>query len=219
MKNNSRSADFQSAVPRTCSPQADGISVRNRGYLPHFEMPDGRYFVTFRLADSLPQEVYRKLQNERQQALNAAQNSGARATIVELNRVAEAYSLRLDAYLDEGKGSSALRNAEAAQIVADALHFFDCDRYRLHAWCVMPNHVHAVLQPLGDHGLSKIMQSLKRFTAREINRISGKTGGFWQPEYYDHLIRDENDLWTKIRYVLENPARAGLRDWPWSGAE
>lgn len=103
--------------------------------------------------------------------------------------------------------------------MADALHYFDLDRYELHAWCVMPNHVHVVFRPLGGRGLSKILQSWKGFTARGINRVLGRTGVLWQPEYHDHLIRDERDFCAKMRYVLDNPARAGLHEWPWVGAE
>jgi hypothetical protein len=88
-------------------------------------------------------------------------------------------------------------------------------RYRLHAWCIMPNHVHVVVEPFAGHELPEILHSWKSFTAKTANRLLGRTGGFWQDEYYDHLIRDTEEYFHAIGYVLENPARAGLRDWPW----
>lgn len=79
----------------------------------------------------------------------------------------------------------------------------------------MPNHVHTIVQPLPDYELPDLLHSWKSFTAKAANRLLGKTGEFWQTEYYDHLIRDEEDYAHGVRYVLENPLRAGLEEWPW----
>jgi REP element-mobilizing transposase RayT len=84
---------------------------------------------------------------------------------------------------------------------------------------VMPNHVHVVFQPLAEHKLSAILHAWKSYSAKEANRILRRSGDFWQREYYDHLIRDERDLQRCIRYVLDNPKKASLKDWPWVGAE
>jgi hypothetical protein len=137
-------------------------------------MPDGIYFVTFRLADSLPQRVLLRMQEDRQRALEALVRSGGRSTPPELARIADAFSERVESYLDLGKGSSLLRDAKAARIVADALHYFDLDRYKLHAWCVMPNHVHVIFRPLEGRGLSKIPS---RGKASRPGRSTGLTGG------------------------------------------
>lgn len=82
----------------------------------------------------------------------------------------------------------------------------------------MPNHVHAVLQTLPGQELSKILHSWKSFTAKMARTLLGGKGEFWQKESYDHLVRDAQDLEHCIRYVLNNPAAAGLRDWPWVGS-
>ncbi len=79
----------------------------------------------------------------------------------------------------------------------------------------MPNHVHVVFQPLAGHGLADILHSWKSFTAKKANRLLGRLGEFWQREYYDHLIRDGEEFQRIVRYVGENPRRAGLRNWPW----
>jgi REP element-mobilizing transposase RayT len=172
--------------------------LRSRGYLPHLESERGIYFVTFRLADSLPQTVLDDLQ------------------LKELAKPPEErnYSKEVEEYLDRGAGSCCLSIASAATIVASALRKFDGNRYRLLAWCVMPNHVHVIFQPFAGHALARILHSWKSFTAKEIKRESNRGGAVWQKEYYDHLLRDGDQLTRAVRYIAENPARAGLSDWP-----
>lgn len=87
----------------------------------------------------------------------------------------------------------------------------------------MPNHVHVVLWPMPNDTLSKVLQSWKRFTAREANKLLGRVGRtFWQPESYDHWIRDDAEHARCCRYTVHNPVKAGLcaapEDWPWSSA-
>jgi len=106
-----------------------------------------------------------------------------------------------------------------AQTVLDALKHFDGQRYDLLAWCIMPNHVHVVVCPLGTHNLPEILHSWKSFTAKRANKLLQRQGQFWQEEYYDHLIRDEEDFNRSIQYVLDNPSKAGLADWRWCGAK
>ncbi|HEY1422257.1 MAG TPA: transposase [Candidatus Acidoferrum sp.] len=106
---------------------------------------------------------------------------------------------------------------QVARIVADAIRHFDGKNYRLLAWCVMPNHVHVVFTPLADHKLAAILHSWKSFSAKQANLLLGRTGHFWQREYFDHLVRSEASLNKIIHYVQHNPEKAGLKDWPWVG--
>jgi REP element-mobilizing transposase RayT len=168
--------------------------LRNRGYLPHLESERGIYFVTFRLADSLPQAVLDDLQL---QYLSKPEKE-------------RHLSKEIEEYLDRGAGSCCLSTPSAATIVASALRKFDGSRYQLLAWCVMPNHVHAVFQPLAGHALAQVLHSWKSFTGKEIKRQLNREGSVWQKEYYDHLIRGGNQLTRAIRYTAENPVRAGL---------
>jgi REP element-mobilizing transposase RayT len=106
-------------------------------------------------------------------------------------------------------------------IVANALRHHAGERFILHSWVVMPNHVHVVFRPLPGWTLSIILKGWKGFSAREINRILGLTGRrLWQKESYDHVIRDENDLRRCCEYTVMNPANARLckrpEDWRWS---
>ena len=125
------------------------------------------------------------------------------------------FSERIEAYLDSGCGACHLAKPEIADMVAGALQFFNDERYRQFAWTVMPNHVHTVFRSLPNWLLENILHSWKSFTSKEANKILGRSGNFWEPEYFDHLIRNEEEFHRCIEYVVSNPARAGLKDWKW----
>jgi len=135
---------------------------------------------------------------------------------------------RWDAALDAAcRGPRWLAEAPIAQLVVDSLHYRDGKVYTLHAFCVMSNHVHLVCTPLLKpegtyYALPAILHSLKRYTAREANRLLGRQGVFWQAESYDHVVRNERAFHRIIAYVLSNPVKAGLvsswDEWPWSYA-
>lgn len=175
-------------------------SWRSRGYLPHCDEDGLVQHVVFRLADSLPAAVLEKM---------------------ELLDGVERFT-QCDKHLDAGGGSAALRAPAAAQAVNDALLWFDGQRYALLAWCVMPNHVHVVIEPLGAHTLSQIVKSWKAFSAARINAMLGQSGRFWAPEYFDRYMRSEAHFLTTVHYVENNPVAAGLcaaaSDWPYSSA-
>ena len=215
--------------PEAANPLRSGIHTR--GYLPHVKREGASYFVTFRLADSLPKEVLLKYQAQRagqlhrfQAQTDAAKKSGAKLTNAEsLDEIERDYFRKLESYLDKSAGECWLQRPDIAGLVADALRFFADERYRLDAWVVMSNHVHAVLWPMPNHSLSGIVQSWKRFTAREANKWLNRTGEtFWQPEPFDHWIRNEAEHTRCCRYVVNNPVKAGLcaapEDWQWSSA-
>jgi REP element-mobilizing transposase RayT len=215
--------------PEAANPLRAGIHTR--GYLPHVKREGASYFVTFRLADSLPKEVLLKHQAERAERLqrfhaqhDAAKKSGGKLPNTELlDEIERDYFRKLESYLDKGAGECWMKRPEIAGLVADALQFFANERYRLDAWVVMSNHVHVVLWPMPNHTLSGIVQSCKRFTAREANKLLNRTGEtFWQPEPFDHWIRNEVEHARCCRYVVNNPVKARLcvapEDWQWSSA-
>lgn len=147
----------------------------------------------------------------------------------EEERLAHLYSEKVERYLDAGFGSCHLRDERIAKAVANALLHFEGQRYNLAAWCVMPNHVHVVIQPFAGivntgetpvpHSeLPDILHSWKSFTAKEANKLLDRSGDFWQAEYYDHLIRNEADFRHAVRYVLDNPTKARLKNWKWVGS-
>jgi len=191
------------------------IEIRHGAYLPHWTREDAIYAVTFRLADSLPKEVLKSWEFERPDIVKTAQQMNRPLSLAEETRLDKLFSEKVEAYLDAGTGACWMRRDDVAGLVARALLHFEGVRHRLAAWCVLPNHVHAVVQPLPGYDLPGVLQSWKSFSAKEANRLIGRTGVFWQPESYDHLIRDEDDFKRQVEYVLMNPVRAGLKNWKW----
>ncbi|MFB3921582.1 MAG: type ISP restriction/modification enzyme [Terriglobia bacterium] len=194
------------------------LKIRHGAYLPHWTREGGTYAVCFRLNDSLPGHVIEAWEFERKDIVKTAQQMSRPLSNQEQERLDQLFSEKVEKYLDEGSGACWLRRHEVAEAVATALKHFDGERYRLIAWCVMPNHVHCVVQPLAAFQLSGILHSWKSFSSKEANRLLGRSGQFWQAEYYDHLIRDEQDFLRQIEYVLTNPSRAGLKEWEWVGS-
>ena len=198
-------------------PLFENISIRSRGRLPHWEAEKATCFVTFRLADSLPSNILDDYRFEREDIIKTAEALGRELSISELARLDELYSEKVETYLDAGCGACHLTDPPVAQAVKGALLHFDGIRYHLLAWCIMPNHVHAVLRSLGEHRLADIMHSWKSFTAKKANRLLRRTRALWQREYYDHLVRDEIDFYRILEYVVDNPRKSGLQNWPWFG--
>ena len=176
----------------------------DRGYLPHYDKAGLVQAVTFRLADSLPKA-------------KRAEWEGMLQITDDAERIGQ-----MEAYLDQGAGSCVLRQPECAEIVQNALLHFDGERYRLLAWCVMPNHVHVLFAAVEGHPLGRIVHSWKTFTAREINEHLQRTGPLWQEDYFDTFMRDDEHQWEAKDYFEGNPVKAGLvtrkEDWRWSSA-
>jgi putative transposase len=184
-----------------------------RGYLPHLDAPHTLQFITFRLADSLPQEKLKQLDVSLGELGDTARDVARRK--------------KIEAWLDAGMGCCALAHPEVARYVQNAfLHFHD-ERYRLHAWCIMPNHVHALIEPLIS--LARIVQGWKSFTARWILQRNDElalgipaTNQLWMRDYWDRYIRDSAHYENAVQYIHENPVKAGLcqgsEDWLWSSA-
>ena len=187
------------------------MHIRTRGYLPHIFQPNSIYFVTFRLADSLPAAVLLKCKEKAQ----------SRAFDHSDKRVNYRYQRAVQDYLDTSNGDCWLRKPEIASMVNNAIRYFNNQRYELLVWTIMPNHVHVLFKLLGDISVSSILHSWKSFTSKEANKILNRTGEFWQREYFDILARSERQLEFFLRYVLNNPVKAGLCEqifqWPWTG--
>jgi putative transposase len=176
----------------------------DRGYLPHYDKPGLVQAVTFRLANSLPKTK----QAEWEHLLHITDDA---------ERIRQ-----IECYLDLGAGSCVLQQTECAEIVQNALLQFDKERYRLIAWCVMPNHVHVLFQTFAGHPLGKVIHSWKTFATREINQVLQREGPLWQEDYFDTFMRDDEHQWIEKAYIEDNPVKAGLVqraiDWPWSSA-
>lgn len=194
--------------PKFFDPHRPLENVRNR--LPHWSQQAATYFVTFRTTDSIPREKLRALVEARRR-FEEAQGPRPWSAGIELDYQRRFFGT-VERWLDAGSGECLLRDPANAGIFEEALHFFDEQRYRLHAWVVMPNHVHVLFETLGDHTPSKILQSWKGYTARQINARTGRTGALWQRSYFDRMIRDWPHFGRCVRYILRNPRKAGLGD-------
>ncbi|MCH8815659.1 MAG: transposase [Chloroflexi bacterium] len=168
----------------------------SRGYLPHIDDGQATQFVAFRLADSMPSSVMNTWRAEL-------------AKLPDTERKREMY-VRIEAYLDAGHGSCVLGRSAAASAVQDTLLMYAQDRYFLHEWVVMLNHVHALLTPRKYQSLAMIMQSIKGHSARQVHAAIGGEGRLWQPDYFDRMIRDEEHFEKVGKYITWNPVKAGL---------
>jgi REP element-mobilizing transposase RayT len=169
------------------------INWRSRGYLPHFDAQGMQQHIVFGLADSLPCDHAM----DQRDALTA-----------------------YDAMLDRNIGRCALRDPVCASSVQQALLHGDGRDYRLLAWCVMPNHVHVVIEQDGE--LAGTVRRWKTWSARRINARLNTSGRVWRREYFDRFARNEKQLGVMIEYVENNPVAAGListpEAWTWSSA-
>ena len=194
----------------------DGETRKFRNHLPHWRQAGVTYFITTRLADSIPQGTLRAWQEERDIWLWV--HGCAAATDVEKlpektrAEYHQRFTMKFHELLDAGAGACQLRDSDNARIVGDALRFFDAERYGLGGFVVMPNHLHALVAPADGHELSEILHSWKRFSAREINKRIGRTGTLWQAESFNHIVRSEEHLVRFRRYIAENPVKARLRE-------
>ncbi|TAK59350.1 MAG: hypothetical protein EPO24_07970 [Bacteroidetes bacterium] len=203
-----------------------------RRNLPHIQPEHSTFFITFRLASSVPHETILRLKEEQALAEHSLRSTieDTDKRVLAIAQQRKRYFGKFDSLLDGASyGNVWLKDSRIARIVSDALHYHDGKEYNLLCFCIMPNHVHLVFS-VGEyshqykgkfgHLLSPILFSLKRFTAREGNKILCRNGSFWQHESYDHIVRDEWELHRIINYVLENPVKARLvkqwNEWKWS---
>ena len=180
----------------------------SREYLPHFDGGEITQFVTFTLWDSVPHVVLRKWHDEL-------------AMLEKMKREIE-WKRRIEIYIDCGEGHAWFKNPILADLVQNALMYFHGQRYLLHAWVIMPNHVHAMFTLLQGFSLESILHSWKSFTANEANKILGKQGEFWYPESFDRYIRDSEHYNRVKKYIEDNPPKAKLclhpTTWRWNSA-
>lgn len=180
-----------------------------RRYLPHWRQDGATYFVTFRLHDALPVEKQKQLREIKQ---DWEQENPAPHTDDQLKELHHLLGIKSEKWLDAGFGSCLLRVPFHRNYLESVLTFFNKNRFDLSSWVIMPNHVHLLVRPLvAKHwSLEKILQSWKRRSARDINRVRGKEGQVWLDESYDSIVRDAQHLWRCLQYIGQNPAKAKL---------
>lgn len=200
-------------------------------HLPHYHLPNATFFITFRLAGSLPVEVVKQLREEKEGKLRRlAEQYQGKELQQERYKLSKKMFARYDDYLDKGYGPHWLTEPRIVEIVKNELHHLHPQFYHLHAYCLMPTHGHLLIdlqdipQPLlpksRQHytALSHAMKLFKGRTGYACRKQLGGTGAFWQDESYDHVVRDEREFNRIVDYILNNPVKAGLvhnwQDWP-----
>ncbi|MBI5353560.1 MAG: 2-succinyl-5-enolpyruvyl-6-hydroxy-3-cyclohexene-1-carboxylic-acid synthase [Chloroflexi bacterium] len=207
------------------SPPKDVYYRRN---LPHLHPEGHPFFITFRLADSLPLEILADLKHQLERELSAIKDNPD----TEHDKIKKKHFARYDDWLDRCEfGPRWLENDSIARIVIEKIHSLNQARYNLIGYCIMPNHVHLLIESLirgnanhngksAKYPITETLRLLKGGTARACNLVLEREGHFWQQESYDRYIRDEQEFTRIIKYVLNNPVKAGLvkewKDWQYS---
>jgi REP element-mobilizing transposase RayT len=175
-------------------------------HLPHWRQPDATYFVTFRLDDSIPQKHLLALRRWRE---IWERNHPEPRNEDDWRQLARDITTRTESWMDEGYGECVLRDPTLADEVSKSLLHFQDERYLTFCFAVMHNHVHLVINPLGEFELEDILESSKGFISRQVNTHLGRSGTLWAQESYDQIIRDEEHLYRVVQYIGRNPAKAG----------
>ena len=204
--------------------------------LPHIHPKGAAFFITFRLAGSLPASVHRKLKEQRENELKQlSQKYRGKEFEREKYKAEKRHFARLDEWLDHAStGPHWLKEERLARIVADKIHDLNGKNYELIAYCIMSNHVHLLfdmagydqISPTNIAGKTKAypvadtMRLLKGNTSRFCNLALDRTGAFWYKESYGHYVRDNEELCRIVEYILNNPVKAGLvkhwQEWKFS---
>jgi len=190
--------------------------------LPHIHPEGYPLFITFRLADSLPLDVLEELKKQRERELNGLKNQSPD----EIYKIEKKHFGRYDTWLDRCvSGPRWLEEKNVADIVADKIHSMNGKYFQLMAYCIMPNHVHLLIESIitnhlrhrgktAKYPVTDSLRLLKGSTARACNLKLKRSGQFWNHESYDHYVRDEQELERIIKYILYNPVKAELvEDW------
>ncbi|CCH55715.1 protein of unknown function DUF1568 [Fibrisoma limi BUZ 3] len=194
--------------------------------LPHLQPLGGTFFLTTRLAGSVPQIEKKRLAEDyalkkRQVLANSPKLSA------DLDRLERDFFAEYEALLDKADfGPRWLADDVAAKVVADAFQYWDGKVYELIAYTIMSNHIHVVFTLFDEksgnqvRSLQQVVQSVKSFSAKKCNRLLSREGAFWSDRNYDRLVRNQEELYRIVQYVLNNPVKAGLckhwQDWKWT---
>ncbi|HXK69760.1 MAG TPA: TaqI-like C-terminal specificity domain-containing protein [Caldisericia bacterium] len=185
----------------------ENLHITNRN-LPHWTKSGAIYWITFRLADSLPHQKLEMWRAERDSWLKKHPKPWSEDDTEEYN---EKFNERLEKWLDSGYGSCILTNPAIRKEVIESILKFDGQRLKVHSAVIMPNHVHLLLEPFTGYSLSEILKGIKGASAQKVNKfLETKANKIWMEESYDHIVRSEKEYFYFIRYIVNNPIRANL---------
>ncbi len=195
---------------------SENCTLFYRRRLPHLFMDNHPVFLTWRLKFTLPSHIVLHLKEMKE--IHDKQTAPLSEEYGRLQSYA--FHKRVFGYLDKQLDTcrelpDILKQSQFSQIVKESLLYQNGKRYSMHAFCIMPNHVHALITPYSNKNdykktLSTITQTWKRHTARQINLLLNRSGSVWSAETYDHLVRSESEFARIVSYILNNPVKANL---------
>jgi type I restriction enzyme R subunit len=183
------------------------LTIHNHD-LPHWQQNGVNVFITWRLADSIPQTLIKEWKIKRERWLEKRPQPWDDETEKEYHLT---FSSQFENWLDQGLGSCVLRDQEVATIVSNCLLYDHEKKYELNSFVIMPNHVHILVQ-ISDTPLEELMQTWKSVTSHRINKHLRKSGKLWQAKYWDRLVRNERHFFKSRNYIEKNPHKANLSE-------
>ena len=202
-----RAVEFSDAISAASSHFATCfVSVAaGKHNLPHWGLDSTIVFVTFRLADSVPESVLSQWREELREW--TARHSEPLSDEAKQEYVS-LFPNRMEKWLDRGHGNCILANESCRNIVASAIEYFNGKRYRLHSYVIMPNHVHVLFELSKRDELARILHSWKSFTAKALNKVLGSSGEVWMRDYHDRIVRNAEHYERCLAYIRKNAKAA-----------
>ena len=200
-------------LPRSSFPdlRLAHVEVSQGRHMPHWEAAGAIYHISLHLADSVPVEQRQIWLEERARLRAVAEQEKRPLTADEVAALRAVYDERVERYLSSGCGECLLRLPIAADALASVLEYGNGSAYALHAWTIMPNHLHVVVGGFdNERPMTEILQVWKRTSSHRINQICGRNGTVWHDDAYTRIIRDEAEYRRQLSYVWNNPESAGL---------
>jgi REP element-mobilizing transposase RayT len=184
------------------------------GRLPHWEVAEGRYFVTIHLAGAIPPQGQERIHAMTQEYEKLSEHDAEGRLNVQRRIYRE-----MESWLDRTDFAADLQRPDVARMVIDAIRFRQGTTWNMLEYVVMPSHLHLFFE-LRREGLKHCLEQFKRWTGHEAAKLLGREGPrFWQDEWFDHWSRSDEEDEKIIEYIRQNPVKAKLvkdyRDWPY----
>lgn len=196
----------------------------HQGKLPHWQPAGATFFVTMRLAGSIPKHIIEQIKAQKAFDIREKQEEfkdDALGLAAELYIIERKYFGIFDKELDKSNEPYWLQEKEIANEIKASIEFLEGNSLKTHVYCIMPNHLHWVFTHQKEaQVLWRILQRMKSFTAKNCNKLLNREGQFWEEESYDHIVRDAKEFDNIVWYTLQNPVKAGFvkewKDWAFS---
>ena len=186
------------------------------GRLPHWEVVDGRYFITLRLSGSLPSRAREEIEAISRELTNA--HTPSSPNWLKVQRVIFA---NMEKWLDQADLNLWLTQAGVPEMILEAIQAREQrGHWKMLEYVIMGNHIHLFCE-FGTKGMKWVMEDFKRWTGHQAAKLVSFENRFWQREWFDHWSRSDSEDERIINYIRNNPVKAGLidrwQDWPWVG--